>query len=174
MSLATELAHLCEACGLCCDGTIFAVGSLEPSEVSVAKRAGLRVLSDAAFAIPCPAREPGGCAAYEQRPSVCRRYECRLRQTHASGQGDLATKLAVVRSTRRVAERLRANLPDAQTSLVQRIEKLRKMSAEDWLGADPARALDIVELAVRLERDFGIAVERGSKPTATMGEEPNE
>ena len=44
-------AGLCRACGCCSDGTFFARGRLEPAEVDLARRPGLRLAADAESAM---------------------------------------------------------------------------------------------------------------------------
>ena len=44
-------AGLCRACGCCSDGTFFARGRLEPAEVDLARRTGLRLAADAESAM---------------------------------------------------------------------------------------------------------------------------
>lgn len=103
---SSELEALCLACGLCCDGSLFGRVGLEPGEVAGARARGLVVLSDGrAFDQPCRALDESergrACAAYGERPASCRRFVCRLHETHRREGGPLAPRLAVVAEARR-------------------------------------------------------------------------
>ncbi len=161
MTLADELAELCSSCGLCCNGTIFAVGRLDPEEVEPARSLGLRVLPTSVFELPCPQHDGRRCTVYASRPKVCAKYECRLRRDHASKGDALAPKLAATGRARELAARVAAKIPAGGTSLIKRIDQLLADGGLEALRHDPELALDITELAMRLERDFGVEVERG-------------
>jgi hypothetical protein len=105
MSLVEELAKLCAACGLCCDGSLFGRVDLAPGEVDSARKHHLTILADGkAFEQPCAALETGEagcrCVMYEDRPRSCHRFECRLYDRHRRERGPLEPRLTVVRRVR--------------------------------------------------------------------------
>ncbi len=165
MSLEDELDRLCLACGLCCDGTIFAVAPLGPLELEPARSLKLPIVSDRAFKLPCPLQDGTRCTIHADpaRPAICGAYQCKLRKQHAAEGGDIEERISIVTRTRVIAGRVRAKLPDAETSVIKRVDKLIQDGGLASLRGDPELALDVAELAVRLERDFGVVVEREGK-----------
>lgn len=133
-----ELGTLCRTCGMCCDGTLFEYGGLQPGEVSRARKIGLRVIDrGTAFEQPCAAFDAGGvgCTVYEDRPEACRAFRCRLFERHRVEGGPLAPRLADVAEAR---------------ALLARYE------------AGPADEALLEEIRDRLERDFARAGRAGS------------
>lgn len=137
-----ELGALCRACGACCDGSIFQRVSLEPGEVSLARRHGLRVVErGGAFEQPCPAFRGSveGCGIYAERPRACHRFRCRLYERHRREGGPLEERLAVVARMRELGERLEssgfdpAELPEA---LKDDLDELTEILVRDFARAD--------------------------------------
>jgi hypothetical protein len=101
---------LCRQCGLCCDGTLFGRGRLEPEERDSARKRGLAVLDSSqglAFEQPCAALADRGrgeraCAVYTDRPGTCRRFVCRLYVRHRDEGGPLEPYLAAVERTKQL------------------------------------------------------------------------
>lgn len=96
---------LCAACGMCCDGTLFAHGVLEPGEP---EPAGARVAweEDArCFAQPCP-QYNGGCAIYADRPTACRAFRCGVLEDLAGGVLDAASARARIAEVKAVVDDL--------------------------------------------------------------------
>lgn len=77
----TAAARLCAECGLCCNGAMFHMVILQPSENPRALAAlGLKIKRKHSLAYmpqPCRAHSGGCCTVYEQRPQRCRIFECR-------------------------------------------------------------------------------------------------
>jgi Fe-S-cluster containining protein len=101
----TELARLCEACGLCCDASLFGRVDLELEEVESARQHRLPIVRERrAFEQPCSAlvtvASGGCCAIYEDRPRACRRFECRLHARHRREGGPVEPRIAVVERVR--------------------------------------------------------------------------
>jgi len=153
-----ELAALCRACAMCCDGSLFGRTTLRPEEVGTARRTGLRVLpSEAGFEQPCAALQrddpPRGagrtCAIYAERPRACRTFVCRLYARHRAEGGPLAPRLAAVRRVREIAEALAAQgwTPD----------DFDAAGAIEGAGPSDAATAAFVELRRRLEDDFARA-----------------
>ena len=106
---------LCQSCGLCCDGSLFGRGDLQPGEVEGARRNRLRVLPGAkGFEQPCSALANAGaglrsCSVYDERPLACRRFVCRLHERYREEGGLLEERIAVVRRVRWLVARLEAS-----------------------------------------------------------------
>jgi len=133
-----ELATLCRACSLCCDGSLFGRVAVAPEEAKSAWRGRLRVLdSGNSFDQPCAAllRERTGerrsCSIYADRPRSCRLFACRIYDRHRREGGPLEPRLVTVERVRQLLARLEAS------------------------GLTPA---DFAELTRRVEEDFSRAV----------------
>ncbi|MCC6525175.1 MAG: YkgJ family cysteine cluster protein [Polyangiaceae bacterium] len=88
---ATALRELCLACGLCCNGGLFARVPLAPPEVERLRGRGLVVVShdgEPALRQPCAAWSGAGCNCYAERPARCAAYECHLYARLAAGALD--------------------------------------------------------------------------------------
>lgn len=95
---------------MCCDGSLFGRARLEPDEVPVAKRRGLRVVgNEGSFEQRCSALVDGACAIYEERPRTCRRFVCRLHERLRREGGDLEPYLERVRRARELVDHLAAS-----------------------------------------------------------------
>lgn len=80
---------LCLPCGLCCDGGLFGFARLEKDELVLANTLGMLLLNDKdilGFQQPCHLFVSGCCSIYDQRPKVCRRYECKLLRMYKAGK----------------------------------------------------------------------------------------
>ena len=80
---------LCAACGLCCNGVLFYTVHLKPGDSAKAlsalglklkKKQGQQYLQQ-----PCSAHRECSCSIYDDRPTRCRLFECRLREQFAAG-----------------------------------------------------------------------------------------
>jgi hypothetical protein len=107
---------VCQACAMCCDGTLFTRVPLTaddpvPAEVhAVTTATGGRYLPQ-----PCAALDGTRCRVYAQRPTVCRRFECLLLVALRDGEVTEAGALDVIARARVLqsageGERLRAHL----------------------------------------------------------------
>lgn len=153
---ADDLSRLCQACGACCDGTLFTSVAVFPEEVASARRHALPLFQDdRAFTQPCVAHLSGSCSIYEDRPSTCRKFRCRLYERHEAEGGPLEARLVSVRRLRELRSRLKSGGVDVTAMLKGGLIDVRA-----GLSARPANSealLDLAELGVRLERDFAKA-----------------
>ena len=96
-----SVSSVCQACGLCCDGSLFTVvplGNEEsvPAILPVIQRAdGSRV-----FRQRCAALTGTRCTVYDARPSACQRHECLLFDAMASKEITAQEALEVVRKAK--------------------------------------------------------------------------
>jgi Fe-S-cluster containining protein len=138
-----DLVTLCQACGLCCDGSLFGRAALEPAERAAARKNRLRVLDDArGFEQPCSALAAvetaagavprRSCSIYAERPVSCRRFTCRLYERHRREGGPLEPRLEAIRRVRQLLSELEASgyrpgdlerpAPEGLSELTQRLE----------------------------------------------------
>ena len=89
---------LCQACGLCCDGSLFGRVPLGPDEQVPALKLAVVTNAQGGRHVPqrCAALEGTVCQVYEQRPLACRRYECLLFGALREGEVSLPEALTVV------------------------------------------------------------------------------
>lgn len=75
-----QAEDLCQACGLCCDGTLFQFVPLTVEEAQRLASEGVTLAETQAGAkqLPqrCSALSGCHCTVYAARPLACRRYEC--------------------------------------------------------------------------------------------------
>lgn len=97
-------ARLCAACGMCCDGTMFALVMLQPGDSRKELAAlGLKPKHKhgrTCFQQPCPAFRGTHCAIYAARPERCRVFECRQLRQLAAGEIAEGDALARIRAAR--------------------------------------------------------------------------
>jgi uncharacterized protein len=112
--LADELAELCAACGMCCNGVLF-------GSVAVENDAGRMALALQGFQFersgrgwrfrqPCPARTGEGCRVYALRPGPCRVFVCRLLGAVADRRLIRERAATVIRETRQMVRQMRTLL----------------------------------------------------------------
>lgn len=114
---AIDLGALCRACGLCCDGSLFGRGTLEPDEVERARKNRLVVVPNGgSFEQRCSALgDDGACAIYDERPRTCRRFVCRLHERARAEQGPIESYVAVAHRVRELIARVEAtDMPDPE------------------------------------------------------------
>jgi len=108
---------VCQACAMCCDGTLFTRVPLTPDDVAPAEVHAVTSPTGARFLPqPCAALSGTRCAVYAQRPTACRRFECLLVAALRDGEVSEAGALELVAKARalqrqqdagRLAEHLR-------------------------------------------------------------------
>ncbi len=109
--------QLCQACALCCDGTLFTLVPLTAEDV-VAPGTTLTVLTrengSRALRQPCTALQGTCCGEYAQRPFACRRYECLLFEALRAGEVSLGGAMEVVQRAKALVADVRPSLADAR------------------------------------------------------------
>jgi Fe-S-cluster containining protein len=105
--------ELCLACGLCCNGVIFADVKLQPGDDagrlrSVGLPVSMRQSARRAprFRQPCAALEGWRCRVYADRPKYCREFECVLFKSVKAGRTEPDAALCVIRTARERAEKV--------------------------------------------------------------------
>ncbi len=159
-----EISSLCQACGVCCDGTIFSGVDVDPDTTTEVRHRLKMVEGQSSLQIPCVHLAGTRCGVYEIRPSSCRAYECKQVKDHRSVGGSIAARLETVLTIRALSHRLREvarELPVADPALTGSEPAFthwglyRALEAGSATNLPPELALDLIELAVRIQRDLG-------------------
>lgn len=159
--LATQ--DLCLACGLCCNGVIFADVKLQPGDAAARLRTlGLPLTEVSArraqgggqkLLQPCPAFDGCECRVYADRPGYCRQFECVLLKSVKARRTPAAQALRVVRTARQRAEKVKRLLrelgdTDEQTALAARFRRTAKRLEKACLDEELADLYGRLTLAV--------------------------
>ena len=168
---ASAAAALCTACGLCCDGTLFADVELGGTrEVARLEVLGVEVEEPdgdhrGLLIQPCRALAGTRCAIYALRPACCRTFECALLQRLERGAIGLGSARALVADTRaRIAriERLAAGLAPVR----ERLPLRERCAAALAATRDRVTARSLERALAALERRLASAFlgARGRRP----------
>ena len=154
------VGQLCPACGLCCNGVIFANLALQPGDdVARLQALGLPIrkspsaLRPPHLAQPCAAFEGCRCRVYADRPHYCREFECVLLKSVNAGQTEPAVALRFIRTARERADRVRRLLhalgdTDDHLPLSARFRRTGKRLQEQELTEEAADTYGQLTLAV--------------------------
>ncbi len=101
-------SRLCLACGLCCNGVLFHIVRLQPSDSRPTLQAlGLRLKKKKKqfhFAQPCSLLKDNCCGIYTARPERCRLFECRqLHRLQEGAQTELETRQHIEETQQQVS-----------------------------------------------------------------------
>jgi Fe-S-cluster containining protein len=105
--------ELCLACGLCCNGVIFADVKLQPGDdAGLLRSVGLPVSNSKSarraprLMQPCAALEGSVCRVYAERPKHCRAFECVLLRSVRAGRTEPEAALHLIRTAQNRAEKV--------------------------------------------------------------------
>lgn len=146
-------SHLCLSCGLCCRGVLHDWAKIEESEIGLAEQLELRTASRPAgnvFALPCHHhRRDDGCTVYDQRPSPCRGYRCKLLLAYLAGEVTWQESLQRVEQVKRLVATIQGRLgasPDGYS--------VWRQLREAGDAGDPGLRLDVASLLALCRRHF--------------------
>ena len=154
------IGELCPACGLCCNGVIFANVGLRPGDDATRLRAlGLPVCTPPSkmrpphLNQPCAAFDGCRCRVYADRPQYCREFECVLLKSVQAGHTEPAAALRIIRTARERADKVRRLLgalgdADDQLPLSARFRQMGKRLEERELDEETADTYAQLTLAV--------------------------
>jgi hypothetical protein len=151
---------LCPACGLCCNGVIFANVGLQPGDdIAQLSMAGLPITTPRSalrpphMAQPCAAFDGCHCRVYADRPRYCREFECVLLKSVKAGRTESAAALRIIRTARERADKVCRLLralgdTDEQLPLSVRFRRTGKRMKERELDEETADLYGQLTLAV--------------------------
>lgn len=88
--MSEAASRLCQACGLCCDGSLFPTVRLHPGDSPPGlKQLGFRIQHKKRYDFfdqPCVAFKKSCCSIYKERPVRCRAFQCQQLKRLALGE----------------------------------------------------------------------------------------
>jgi Fe-S-cluster containining protein len=162
------IEQLCPACGLCCNGVLFADVELQKGDnagrlidlgMSLKKKGMKR-----AFVQPCHCFDGKLCQIYADRPKRCATFECGLLKRVQSGVMPASAALKRIADTKKLAEEVRRLLrrlgdDDEQLALTKRYSRMMAkpidLSADEDAGETRGELmLAVKELMHIFQREF--------------------
>ncbi len=151
--------QLCLACGMCCDGTLFDLVKLEPSDdARKLKALGLPITVSrgkapiARFPQPCAALgKDCACRLYADRPWQCRVFECGVFKDAKAGRIAVRAAQRVVKQARQRADKARRLLRELGDTEEHRAlnERFHRMSERLEAGSsDPIANAKFADLSL--------------------------
>ena len=151
--MSEAASTLCQACGFCCDGTLFDGLILQGEDEARAARRGLPIFLDEGnptLRLPCPAHA-GACTIYEDRPATCRSYRCELVNRLDQGDIDLEGALVRIERLRGLVQAIQPRLGASGESFWMRVTALEARPFS-WQIENEALMLQIATLREMLAR----------------------
>ncbi len=152
---------------MCCNGVLFADVRLQKGDSAqqlIDLGVPLRVTAKGArFRQPCACLEDNRCRIYEDRPSRCRAFDCRLLQRANAGEVSGAAALRCIAEARRHAEEVRQLLralgdTDESIPLSRRYQRMMRepmdLSQPKRVRLQEKLMRAVGELAATLETHF--------------------
>lgn len=155
---------LCLACGMCCNGAIFADVKFQDKakaerfselglKVSVPRKPSAKDDAPTLFRLPqpCPAFDGVRCRVYRERPDYCRQFECHLLRKVRSGSitTDLALwRIAAARTAVKRIDKLlsKFEIPGQvrPLPLARRFQRVLRRAEKDQLGPELSAELSLL------------------------------
>lgn len=163
-------SSLCLACGLCCNGLLFADVNLQPQDdASRLGALGLALIPSRGnaggrrFLQPCRALDGCRCRIYTERPQHCRLFECALLQRVKAGDVSPAEGLRIIGEARNRLERVQkllADLGEVDHDLDLRSQLRAAARRLERHGRDPVSAARFSELSLQIHDLYLLVRER--------------
>lgn len=105
---AQQSSQLCQACGLCCSGTLSSYADINRKQADALKGTSVKPYKNdkgkLVFDLPCSALSGTRCTIYDKRPSVCSTYLCDLTRSVMNGSTSLedASEAVAIMKAKRV------------------------------------------------------------------------
>ena len=147
-------SRLCLACGLCCQGLLHEWAHLEPGETADAERLGLPTFmhpQGPGFTLPCPRHHEGRCTVYDERPSPCSGFRCKLLRRYLAGEVAWEEGLRRIEQVKRLVADVRRRTGAAEDASIW--QQLRAFEAANPV-LEPELRLDLAALQVQCQRHF--------------------
>lgn len=145
-------SDLCQTCGLCCDGTIFAFLELAKHE-AVPAQAEVLTPKDIgegkrAYQIPCSALCGMSCSIYSDRPQICRTYKCRLLKDFEGEKVSFERAQSLVQQVKAARSEIEQLIGAERAQSINRLRFLAELEkeAEGTSHADAKLAIGILEI----------------------------
>ena len=169
--MTAAASELCKACGLCCNGVMFHLVRLQPTDIPQDLVAlGLRIKrkkNGAHILQPCPAYQCSSCSIYPSRPERCRLFECQQLRRIALGQITQEAASEKIRDVQARVERIDSLLrasgkTDESRPLSKRYEKVIAVPLHSGLDENTVKlrqslTREMEELDAILDADFRVA-----------------
>ena len=140
---------LCRHCALCCDGTLFSHGTVEPAERERVGRVGLPIVTmldqTTRFEQPCQMLAGHDCSIYQDRPQTCRDFLCDLGKAYQDDELTLSEARAVVQDVRAKVWQLGRLLPKPAPGVRERVQAR---------ALDAPRTDELMRALVAVEREL--------------------
>ncbi len=160
--------ELCPACGLCCNGVLFADVELQRGDqASELAALGLEIQCKGqkqAFAQPCRCFDGKWCRVYTHRPRRCRTFECGVLKRVRAGKLTPLEALRLIqlvrRRVRKIQDQLRALgnhddvLPLSRRYASVMAEPMDLAGDEFFVETRARLMLDVAELMKRIQQQF--------------------
>jgi Fe-S-cluster containining protein len=159
MSADSAATRLCMACGLCCNGVLFEIVCLQPQDaMKPLEKLGMKInrrKTEPYFKQPCGFLHDRRCGIYEQRPSRCRLFECRILKRLEAGEFSEDQAASLIRQALQMVADIETRLAELGDSNTQATLESR---VEQALEARPDPALrDLLRrLHLLLDREFRV------------------
>jgi len=156
VTMQTDAAEkLCLACGLCCNGVIFADVQLQRGDDAARLCAVglLKRINSSKFPQPCAMHDGCRCAIYKNRPQYCREFECILLKEANAGRVSEVAALRTIKEARKKAGRVRELLEQLGDSnsgiaLSKRFQAMRKRMENGPADASQIEIFGLLTVAV--------------------------
>ncbi|MDB6057777.1 MAG: Flagellin N-methylase [Verrucomicrobiales bacterium] len=145
---------LCLACGLCCNGVIFADVQLQRGDnAGHLRELGMLKRNATKLPQPCSAHDGCRCAIYSDRPKYCQQFECLLLKNAQEGRTTETEALRVIKDARKKAARVQellANLGDndATVALSKRFQSVRRKMESGGGATEQIEIFGLLTVAV--------------------------
>ena len=150
-------SRLCVTCGMCCDGTLFHIVRMQPSDsVAALNVLGLKLKKKKGqncIEQPCQMLKQQQCSIYSGRPERCQLFECQLLKRFAEGTITEANAAVTISEARRQVTELldlieKSGHHNKRQPLTVRYDRvIAQPVSDDW---DPAEVQRREELKMRM------------------------
>ena len=160
-------SHLCLACGLCCQGLLHDWAQLEPGETAAAERLGLPTFAHPqgpGFTLPCPRHREGRCTVYDERPSPCSGFRCKLLRRYLAGEVAWEESLLRIEQVKQLVAAIRRRTAGGEGG-ASVWQQLRAFEAAGPAALEAELRLDVATLLIQCQRHF----DDRARPTRICG-----
>ena len=126
MSDTSAAQSLCKNCGFCCDDTLFPHAVIKKNEILPPGFVEEVEKGERYFKLPCPHFD-GLCTIYDQRPRICRTFECSVLEQCNKGETSFEEAAQLIAQLKRQKARINRLLsPYPGATLVDRYSEFKR------------------------------------------------